>query len=141
MNPRLSMFLAMALLLSGCGSTSGSNALQKSVQTIQSWTATAHTVADEWNNGDVPTAYAAQTMDDASQALQQQKDLLANSSSVPPDQRVQVTNPIPPLLQTIDRLAEAIRRGDHAIVTAQAQQLANQEQSLDDLAKQMGINQ
>ncbi len=100
MNTRLSIFLlsiALALLLSGCGPTSGSNVLQKSMQTIQSWAATAHTVADAWDKGNVPTAYAAQTLDDASQALQQQKDVLANTSSVPPGQRAQVTNPIPPL--------------------------------------------
>lgn len=66
---RLSSLLLLLNLLTACSSQSSTDKLAKELQTVKSWTATAHMVADAQIHGDVPTAYAKHTLEKAQEGI------------------------------------------------------------------------
>lgn len=140
-NARLYLVLVLATLASACSSQSGSNQLSKDTQTIQSWVVTVHTVADEWMKGDVLTPYTLDTFQNASQQLQTEQAIIQKLPDAPDSQRQAVMAQIPSLKQTIDAMAQSVQQNNRAQLGQQIQQLAAQEQSLDETTKQMGMAQ
>lgn len=97
-------------------------------------------VGEAWRGGNVPTAYARQTLQAAQQALRKEGDTLAQ-----PDMADAHTTTIQEYMRTIeqaiDQLAADVDRDDRAGVDQPVARLAQVEQAISDLAKQAEVQQ
>ncbi len=132
----LFFILLLTLLLAACSGQSGQGNISKDLQTVQSWTSTAYMVGDVWQRGQVPTEYAVQTLEAANSNLKQEQSLISGPGQG--DQARELVQKLPAVIEIVNRMTEAVRRGDHGDLGQALQQLAAQEQSLDQLAKSIG---
>lgn len=73
-NQRVAILLVVGLtcLNAACGKSDSSGALQKELKTVISWIETTRAVGEGFENGSVPSAYAARTFQTAQENLQQE---------------------------------------------------------------------
>ena len=121
-------FFLLVAILTACNSQFSSINAKKELQTIDSWTATAHLLADKWLQGAVPNVYTRQTLQKVEQNLQQEANTLTKADLVRqyPDLPTQLQQ----LQQSVHLLSAAIAQGNRATVTQKVQQLIAQEQEL-----------
>ncbi|AFY91301.1 hypothetical protein [Chroococcidiopsis thermalis] len=131
---RLPYFVLLVAILTACNSQSSSSAAKKELQTIGSWTATAHLLADEWLQGAVPNVYARQTLQKVEKNLQQEVDTLTKADL---RKYSHLPTKLQQLQQSVHLLSAAIAQGNRATVTQQIQQLATREQELHRLANSL----
>jgi hypothetical protein len=134
---RLSSLLLLLNLLTACSSQSSTDKLAKELQTVKSWTATAHMVADAQIHGDVPTVYAKHTLEKAQEELKHETDTLSKLS-IAPSQRRTVLEQLKRLEDTLGQMSKAVEQKDPQAMIQQIQQLSTQEQTINMLAKTAG---
>ena len=126
------MFMKKILLLgslcglAACTHSSSHEKLIKSLQTIQSWTATAQMVGETWQQGTVPDAYAEQTLEKSQEEIAKETKDLTESSIQQQTQQIQ---------QTLQHLTDAIKRHQKGEIVAPLQQLSTQHQQLETVLK------
>lgn len=130
--------LLLLTLLTACSSKSSSEELTKELQTVSSWTATAHMVGDAWVRGSVPTAYAKQTLSTAQQELQKESDTLAQLS-ISPTQRPTLLENLHRLEQTVGQMSTAVEQADRTAMTQEIQKLSLAEQKVKKFAQSKGM--
>lgn len=130
--------LLLLTILSACSSKSSSDELAKELQTVKSWTATAHLVGDTWIRGDVPTAYAKQTLSKTQEELQNEVDILSHKA--PAQNRTTLVVQLQRLQGTVQQMSKALEQKDARAMQRQIQQLSAQEQSISNLAKTAGLH-
>ena len=119
------LLLGSLLGLAACSHSSSHEKLIKSLQTVQSWTATAQMVGETWQQGTVPDAYAEQTLKKSQEEIAREtKDL--TESSVRQTQQIQ---------QTLQQLIAAVNQHQKDAIAAPLQQLSTQHQQLGILLK------
>jgi Asp-tRNA(Asn)/Glu-tRNA(Gln) amidotransferase C subunit len=111
--------------------------LAKELQTVKSWTATAHRVGDAWTRGDVPTPYVKETLEKTQQELKNETDTLSKLS-IEPSQRATVLEQLKRFEDTVGQMSKVVEQKNPQAMTQQIQQLSIQEQTLDKLAKTVG---
>jgi len=116
----------LVAILTACNSQSSSINAKKELQTIDSWTATAHLLADEWLRGAVPNIYAQQTLQKVEKNLQQEADTLTKGNLV--RKYPNLPTQLQQLQQSVHFLSAAIAQANRATVTQKVQQLSTQEQ-------------
>ena len=119
------LFLGFLLGLSACSRSSSHEKLVKSLQTIQSWTATAQMVGETWQQGKVPDAYAEQTLKKSQEEIDREANNLTDSSM----QQIQQ------IQQTLQQLIAAVKHRQKDAIAAPLNQLSTQHQQLDTLLK------
>lgn len=134
---RFSSLLLLVKLLSACSSQSSSDELAKELQTVKSWAATAHLVGDSWTQGNVPEAYAKQTLEKTQEELKNETDTLSKLS-IESSQRDTLLDQLKRLENTVGQMSKAVAQKDQKAIAQQIQQLSLEEQMLDKLAKTAG---
>ena len=130
--------LLLVTILSACSSKSSSDELAKELQTVKSWTATAHLVGDTWIRGDVPTAYAKRTLSKTQEELQNEVEIL--SQKAPAQNRTTLVVQLQHLQETVQQMSKAVEQKDAKAMQWQIQQLSAQEQSISNFAKTAGVH-
>ena len=98
----------------------------KSLQTIQSWTATAQRVGEAWQQSTVPDAYAEQTLAKSQAEIARETPNLSDPSA----------RQVQQIQQTLQQLTAAVKQDQKAAIAAPLQQLLPQRQQLDTLLAQ-----
>jgi hypothetical protein len=130
--------LAAALsLLVGCAQDPQDEARQE-WQTLASWTATLHLLADSWREGSVPTRYAKKSAEAAHETLQKELQSVQKSSTLPADGRALIVERARSLDELSLSLAQAMQSEDRVAAQQLVESLAREEQSLKDLAREGG---
>lgn len=128
--------LLLLTILGGCSSKSSSDELNKELQTVQSWAATAHLVGDTWLRGDVPTAYAKRTLSTTQKELQNELNNL--SQKAPPQSRSTLIAQLQRLQGTVQEMSKAVELKNSTAMKQQIQELSTEEQALGKLFKTAG---
>ena len=124
------LFLILLISLNACSSQSAADKLRKELQTVSSWVSTSHMVGEALQNGKVPNAYAARTLEAAGQNLQEESRTLEKSSDIPAEGRANAQAQIARLQQIIGQLKTSVEGKDTALLSKEMEQLALEEQSL-----------
>jgi hypothetical protein len=122
------------LLLAGCGQQSPRETLRTELQTIKSNAATAELVARDLARGAVPQPYAKNAIQSAKDGLEgsaQSVSEIPEASNLMPH--------IQALQKAIDGMSDSVEKNDRAALPSLADQLAQEQQAIDDIAKQLGI--
>jgi prophage DNA circulation protein len=135
---RSASLLLFLTILSACSSKSSSDELAKELQTVKSWTATAHLVGDTWMRGDVPTSYAKQTLSKTQEELQNEIDILSQKALA--QNRTTLVVQLQRLQGTVQQMSKALEHKDARAMQRQIQQLSAQEESISNLAKTAGLH-
>jgi len=135
---RSASLLLFLTILSACSSKSSSDELAKELQTVKSWTATAHLVGDTWMRGDVPTSYAKQTLSKTQEELQNEVDVLSQKALA--QNRTTLVVQLQRLQGTVQQMSKALEHKDARAMQRQIQQLSAQEESISNLAKTAGLH-
>ncbi|HEX8218855.1 MAG TPA: hypothetical protein VF914_06540 [Chloroflexia bacterium] len=139
---RYAASLALVLvLLAGCGQQSPQETLRSELQAVKSNTAIVEMVARNLARGAVPQAYAGNAieaakgnLDGSIQALSELPEVKGNGAQ---------PGGLLPRLQAVQRdtegLLDVVKKGDLSNLTPLAEQLAKEEQAIDEIVKGMGI--
>jgi hypothetical protein len=132
---RLSSLLLLLVALTSC-TRSPADQLKTELQTIISWAATAQMAGEAWLKGNVPHAYAAQTLRTAEESLQEElKTIEEQPSEASPAQgsstlQASLAARGRGLVQLIDRMRAAIESRDESTVAQLLKQLEREEQAV-----------
>lgn len=124
------LFLVLLISLSACSSQSPADKLRQELQTVSSWVSTSRMVGEALQNGKVPNAYAARTLEAAGQNLQEESRTLEKSSDIPTEGRANAQAQIARLQQIIGQLKASVEGKDTASLSKEMEKLALEEQSL-----------
>jgi hypothetical protein len=127
---------ALSLSAASCAQDPRKETRQEA-QTLASWAATLHMVGDSWREGSVPGRYAEKTIAEVREALREEGKTINASSTLPADARAALSDHE----QKLDSLAGGMREAVTSNPAAMPQAvglLAQEEQSLKDLAQQAG---
>jgi hypothetical protein len=127
----------LALFCAACAQDPQKETKQE-LQTLSSWAATLHLLADSWREGSVPTSYATKTLENAREALRQESQRAQSSSSLAPDARSSLVAHSQSLDAQAGELASAVQREDRSAVPPLANALVQEEQTLAALAQKAG---
>jgi hypothetical protein len=129
--------VAVLLSLSAACAQDSQKEIKQQAQTLASWAATLHMIGDSWREGSVPGRYAEKTLDEAREALRDEGQTIDESSTMPADARAVLSDHA----RKLDALAGGMResvKGNAAAVSQAVDALAQEEQSLRDLAQRAG---
>jgi predicted metal-dependent hydrolase len=116
------LLLGLLLGSAACSRSPSHEELVESLQSIQSWTATAQMVGETWQQGNIPDAYAEQTLKKSQEEIAREKKDLTEPSVQQPIQQIQ---------QTLQQLITAVKHHQKGAIAAPLQQLSTQHQQLD----------
>jgi hypothetical protein len=129
--------VAAALSLSAACSRDPQKEISREAQTLASWAATLHMIGDSWREGSVPGRYAEKTIIEVREALREEGKTINESSTLPADARAAVSDHA----RKLDALASGMRESvtsNPAAMPQEIETLAQEEQSLRDLAQKAG---
>ncbi|WP_315789288.1 hypothetical protein [Fischerella sp. JS2] len=129
--------LLLILFTCSCSSTKPTEELKKELNSVSSWAATVHMVADAWQRHAVPTSYAKDTLQKTQKELQKETDTLLNLSIVP-SQRHTALEQLQQLQKTIDKISILIEQKNRNAIATQIKQLSATEQKIHQLAQATG---
>ncbi len=137
------MTLALTPVLVGCGPESPAEKLRTELQNVKSNAATAHMVADAWAHGNVPAAYAKNSLQSAREELKSAVEALLEmpEAKEPAGDGTTLQDHLQRIKKRVDELSAAVGKGDKAAVLAQVEQLSAEEEVLDKIAKRLGVDQ
>lgn len=127
------LVLTTAYIYVACGASPQSS-INKPLQTVFSWAATARAAGDAWVRAQVPDAYAKQTLEAAAKSLGEENAALGTIAASP--QRDALANRIQNLTPLLQQMQQAIEQNDRAAVRAQLATLETEQQGLAALAEQ-----
>jgi hypothetical protein len=128
---------SLALFCAACAQDPQKETKQE-LQTLSSWAATLHLLADSWREGSVPTQYTTKTLENARDALRQESQRAQSSSSLGGEARSSLVAHIESLDALAGEFASATQREDRSAVPQLVNALAQEEQTLADLAQKAG---
>lgn len=131
---RIGSSLLCFSLLTACSGQSSTDKLTKELDSVKSWTATAHMVGDAWIKGTVPEAYAKETLSKTQEELQKETETLKLADSAPAHS--QILEQLKQLKDTVAQMSKAVEQKDQQAMNQQIQQLSSQEQTISTLFKQ-----
>ena len=135
---RVRVACVLLLSLSAACAQDPQKEIRREVQTLSSWAATLHLLADSWREGTVPTPYAKKTIEAARETLRDELKTIQGSSTIPADACAALSE----RAQSLDALTEAMSRAvqseDRAATEQLAGSLSQEEQLLGSLAQQAG---
>ncbi len=123
------LLISLLFVLSACSSSSHAKQI-KTLQTIQSWTATARMVGETWQQGIVPDRYAEQTLSKSQEEISKEAEGL---TAVP-----KLQQQLSQIHQTLQQMTTAIHQQNKATIAPLLQDLSNQQQQLAVFAKAQG---
>ncbi|MBW4635128.1 MAG: hypothetical protein KME30_25490 [Iphinoe sp. HA4291-MV1] len=132
-----SLLFFLILYITSCSSKKSTEELTKELETVSSWTATAHMVSEAWLRDAVPTAYAQQTLKTTQKELQKETDNLSKLS-IPPKQQQTTLKLIQELKYTVGQMSAAVEQKDRSAIATQLKQLLTEEQTIHKLVKPAG---
>jgi hypothetical protein len=140
---RYAVSLALALvLLAGCGEQSPQETLRTELQAVKSNAANAEMVARNLARGAVPQPYAKNAIESSEGNLEGSIQTLSELPEV--KSPAKQDDSLLPHLEAVQRdtksLLDVVKSGDLSSLTSLADQLANEQQAIDDIAKRMGID-
>jgi nucleoid-associated protein YgaU len=135
--------LAWPLVLVGCGAQSPAEKLRVELQNVKSNAATAHMVGDAWAHGDVPAAYAKNSLQMARGELKSAVEALAElpEAQKPAEDGTTLQEHLQRIEKSVDEMSEAAEKGDRAAVAGQVEQLSSEEEALDKIARRLGAGE
>jgi hypothetical protein len=133
----LAVMLSLLFTSAACASDPQKEARQK-LQTLSSWAATLHLLADSWREGSVPSRYSTKTADDAHETLTEESQTIQQSSSIPADAREVIKGHARNIDAAAASLAQAVRNEDRVAAAQLSVQLSDEQKSIDDLAHGAG---
>ena len=138
---KLNVLLALLLCggLAGCSVQSPEDQLSTGLATTRSWAATAELVGEAWSSGAVPTIYAQQTLQTAQKLLQQEAPALEQSQALNAAQHTTLATIQQRLAQALPELADSLAQNDRAAVTQRVAEIRAQEQALQALERELGL--
>lgn len=128
--------LLLLTSLAACSRQSSADEVAKELKTVESWTATAETVGDAWIRGNVPVAYAKQTLTKAQEELHKEADKLGKNAAAKASTDMQEQLKL--LEDTVGKMSAAVEKKDSQAMIQQIQQLSTQEQRISKLAQATG---
>jgi hypothetical protein len=142
--PRHAIILALMLvLLVGCGQESPQETLTSELQAVKSNTALAEMVARNLARGAVPQAYAKNAIESAKTNLEGSVQTLSELPLVsnPASQDKSLLPHLQAIQRDTDSLLHVVESGDLSSLTTLADDLAKEGQSIEEIARGMGIEQ
>ena len=127
--------MLVLVCMTACGTSSPDEEVTTELQTIASWAATAHMVADAWTRGAVPTAYAKQSLQTAQQTLQDEAQTFSQSPAATTQRGAALLQALQQLERMLGMMAQAVEREDRALLATQIAQLTVEEQHLSEFGK------
>ncbi|MDQ3927985.1 MAG: hypothetical protein M3328_02430 [Chloroflexota bacterium] len=142
--PKYAIILTLVLvLLVGCGQQSPQETLTSELEAVKSNAAIAEMVARNLARGAVPQAYARNAIESAKTNLESSIQALSDLPQV--KQSANKQDSLLPHLQAIQRdtndLLHVVESGDLTNLTKLADQLADEQQAIEEIAKGMGVEQ
>lgn len=128
--------LLLLSTITACSSQPSAAQLTKELETVASWTATAHMVGDAWVKRSVPTVYAQQTLQTTQEELHKEAKTIAEVAPV--QDRMKAQKQLQDVEQTVEQITKAIGQDNRASVTQSLQELSRQEQVLAQLVEAVG---
>lgn len=128
--------LLLLTVLSACSGTEADK-LTKELQTVTSWAATAEMTSEAWMQGNVPTAFAKQTLSTAQKKLHKQTETIAQLS-YDPTRLSRILEHLQSLESTVGQISTAVEQEDRIAIAQQLQQLSIQQQTVIILANTAG---
>lgn len=120
---------SLLLLLSACD-RSPDEKLNKALQSIKSWSATASLVGAKWQQGEVPDDYAQQTLAKSQQEITQEtQDITIPTTLQQPVQQMQ---------QTLGKMEKAVDQDNRKAIAPLLQTLSKEQQQIDKIAAARG---
>ena len=137
------MALTLTSLLVGCGPQSPMEKLQAELQSVKSNAATAHMVADAWAHGDVPAAYANNSLQSARGELKSAVEALVDmpEAQKPAEDGTTLQDHLQRIEKSVDEMSAAAEKEDRAAVPAEVEQLSAEEEALDKIARRLGADE
>jgi hypothetical protein len=127
---------ALSLSVSSCAQDPQKETRQEA-QTLASWAATLHMVGDSWREGSVPGRYAEKTIIEVRESLREEGKTINESSTLPADARAALSDHEQKLDTLAGRMREVVTSNPASMPQA-VEALAQEEQSLKDLAQRAG---
>lgn len=136
---RVCAFWLLLTMLTAC-TQSPTDELATELQTVESWTATAHMAGDAWVRSAVPTAYTKQTLQTAQKELKKEADTVVQLQPAPDTtpSRAALLKELQHLEQMLEQMSAAVEREDRTAMAEQLRQLVAEEQAINALAKAAG---
>lgn len=135
-NGVLLLLSAVATCVTACSAQPSAEQLTKELETVASWTATAHMVGEAWLKQSVPTVYASQTLETVQEEFGKEAETVAKVA--PAQDRTKAQTQLRGIEQTVDEMTKAVEHDDRPTLTQRLQKLSAQEQALTDWIKATG---
>ena len=134
--------LSLVALALTCCTRSPADQLKTELQTVASWTATAHMVGDAWLKGAVPHAYVTKTLVNARETLQEEtKTIEELKPEAGAELRAQLLDQTRSVGQLVEQMRAAIEKKDNQTLAQLLKQLEAEEQAVKATAKSGGVTQ
>lgn len=122
-----SLLASLSLVLTACSQTTPQEKIVKALESIQSWTATAQMVGETWQQGDISTTYAQQTLEKSQQEIAKE----TKGINVPSAIAIQIDH----LQQTLQQMNTDLKQEHRSEIAVEIQQLAKESQQIDAFIK------
>ncbi|MEA2573684.1 MAG: hypothetical protein QOH93_982 [Chloroflexia bacterium] len=142
--PKYAISLALVLLLLvGCGQQSPQETLTAELQAVKSNAAIVEMVVRNLARGAVPQEYAKGAIESSKTSLESSIEALSQLPQVsnPANQDDSLLPHLEAIKRDTDSLLDVVKSGDRAKLTGLADQLAGEQEAVDKIAKDMGIEQ
>jgi|SRR5918911_4977980 uncharacterized protein YPO0396 len=130
--------LSLVALALTCCTRSPADQLKTELQTVASWTATAHMVGDAWLKGAVPHAYVTKTLVNARETLQEETKTI---EELKPEAGAELLDQTRNVGQLVEQMRAAIEKKDNQTLAQLLKQLEAEEQAVKATAKSGGVTQ
>jgi inorganic triphosphatase YgiF len=117
--------------------------LRAELQSVKSNAATAHMVADAWAHGNVPAAYAKNSLQSAEGELKSAVEALVElpEAQKPEDDGTTLQDHLQRIEKSVEDIAAAAEKEDRAAVAGQVEKLSAEEEALDRIARRLGADE
>lgn len=126
----LSNFLLIMIGLVSCSNKSAKKDLNKDIQNVSSWSATAYMVGDAWIHDNVPNKYAQTTLKKAQKEILTEKE---NIVKIPIYDKSVLLSKVSLLADKTEKISTAIAQKNRSEVQKSLSELAVESQALKQL--------
>ncbi|MEH1839434.1 MAG: hypothetical protein V7L20_11825 [Nostoc sp.] len=133
--------LLILTLLASCSGKTSVEDMEKQIQDISSWVATANMIGDAWLRNVVPNKYAEQTLKKATEELRKEKekiDKIKLSKDVTKHDKSQLLAEVIQFANKVEEMSRYVGQKNRSEVQQKLGELAIEERSLNKLKKVAG---